>query len=142
MLISSTPFIFKRKNFLLKISPAIIPTPNNCQTNVRNVVKICFQAIWEVKFTISLSCLGVYIEKIKVRLRPPYVEGPLRKILKHQIELDYTPWGLVQASFLYNNLYWNNEWCTVFFLTDCTYIGSIKVINWSYSTNNMCVIFV
>ena len=67
---------FKRKVFLLKISSiekinilalAIIPTSNNSQTNVRNVVKICFQVIWEVNFTISLKTLWVYIEKIKVR---------------------------------------------------------------------------
>ena len=63
---------FKRENFLLKNSHlAIIPTSNNSQTNVRNGVKICFQAIWEVIFTIPLKNLGVYIEKIKVRLIPP-----------------------------------------------------------------------
>ena len=46
---------------------AIIPTCNNSQTNVRNVVKACFLALWEVNFTISLKKIGVYIEKIKVR---------------------------------------------------------------------------
>ena len=40
---------------------------NNSETNVRNIMKICFQAICEVNFTISLSNLWVYIEKIKVR---------------------------------------------------------------------------
>ena len=39
---------------------------NNSQTNVRNVAKICFQAICEVNFTMALKNLGVYIEKIKV----------------------------------------------------------------------------
>ena len=48
----------------------IIPASNNSQTNDKNVVKICFCAICEVKFTISLKNLGVYFEKIKVRYRP------------------------------------------------------------------------
>ena len=39
----------------------------NSQTNVGNVLKISiFQAISSVNFTISLSKLGIYIEKIKV----------------------------------------------------------------------------
>ena len=49
-----------------KLALAIISSSNNIRTNVRNVVKICIQAIWEVKFTISLKDLGIYIEKIKV----------------------------------------------------------------------------
>ena len=62
---SSTPLIFKRKNFSLKKKLALITisTSNNFQTNVRNVEKICIQTILEVNFTISLSDLGVYIEK-------------------------------------------------------------------------------
>ena len=66
----------------------MISTSNNSQTNVRKVVKICFQVIWEVNFTISLKNLGVYIEKIKVGQRPPHVDASLRKILKHQTEVD------------------------------------------------------
>ena len=50
---------------------AILLKPNNSQTNVRNVVKICFQAICEVNFTILLKNLEAYIEKIKVRLILP-----------------------------------------------------------------------
>ena len=67
ILISFIPLIFKRKKFHVKNSLAIIPTPNNSQTIVRNIVKICFWAICEVNFTISLKKLGVYIKKIRVR---------------------------------------------------------------------------
>ena len=68
ILIPSTPLIFRRKKtFLLRISHSICPTPNNSQKRVINVVKIYFQAIREVTFTISLKNLGVYVEKIKVR---------------------------------------------------------------------------
>ena len=46
ILISTTLVIFKKKNFLAKkLSLAIIPTSNNFQTNVRNVMKIFFYAI-------------------------------------------------------------------------------------------------
>ena len=51
----------------LNIALAVIPTSNNSQTNVRNVVKICFQAIGESNFTILTKNSGVYFEKIKVR---------------------------------------------------------------------------
>ena len=53
--------VFEEKVFPLKFSHY------NLKTNVRNVVKICFQAIWEVNFTTSLKNVGAYIEKIKVR---------------------------------------------------------------------------
>ena len=46
----------------LKLALAIIPTSNNSQTNVRNIVKIC-----EMNFTISLKNFGGYIENIKCR---------------------------------------------------------------------------
>ena len=60
------------KNFL-NLSSVIFLTPNNSQTNVRNVMKICIQVIWEVNITISQSNLGVYIEKKnKVSHRPPF----------------------------------------------------------------------
>ena len=43
---SSTSLIFKKENFLLKnFALVITPTSNNSQTNVRNLVKICNQAI-------------------------------------------------------------------------------------------------
>ena len=74
---------------------------NNSKTNVRKVEKICFQAIWEFNFKISLKYLVVYIEKIKVR------DPPCRQNLKYQIEVDSNPCWLVPASFLYDNLYWN-----------------------------------
>ena len=64
---------------------------NNSQTDVRNVVKICFQAICEVNFMIPLKNFGFYIEKTKVRLRPTHVDGLLRKILKHQTGVDNNP---------------------------------------------------
>ena len=51
---------------------------NNSQTNVRNVVKICFWAICEVNFKISLKSLGVYIKKLKL-IETPHEDVPLRK---------------------------------------------------------------
>ena len=42
--------------------------------------------------------LGDYIEKIKVRLRH-YVDGLLRKILKHQIEVDNNVCWLIKVYF-------------------------------------------
>ena len=43
-------------------------------------------------FKVSLKKLGVFIEKIKVGLRPPpHADGPLRKIVKHQIDVDNKP---------------------------------------------------
>ena len=61
-----TTKIYEKKLFSYILALAIIPTSNNFQTNLRNVLKICFQAICEVNFTISLKNLGVYVEKIKV----------------------------------------------------------------------------
>ena len=68
-----TALIFKRKTFLLKNRISYItPTSNNSQTNVRNVVKICIQAIRAMNFTISLPNLLVYIEKtFKLGNDPP-----------------------------------------------------------------------
>ena len=83
-----TTFIWDKKVSSQNFALAIIPMSNNSQTNDRNVVKICFQAICEVNFTISLKKLGIYIEKIKVILRPPDVGGSLGKILKSQTEVD------------------------------------------------------
>ena len=37
----------------------------------------------------------------------PHVDGSLRKILKHQTEVDNNPWWLAPVSFQYDNLYWN-----------------------------------
>ena len=51
----------------------------NSQTNDRNVEKICFQAICEVNFTISLKNLGE---------DPHHVDVPPAKILSDQIEVD------------------------------------------------------
>ena len=48
-----------------------------------DIVKIFIQTIWAVNFVISLSNLGIYIEKIKVRFEIFHEDGPLRKILKH-----------------------------------------------------------
>ena len=76
----------------------IIPLSNNSQTNVRNVAKISIDKIWAVNFATSLSNLKVYIEKIKVKQRPSYADGPLRILLKHQIEIDNNPYWLVQVS--------------------------------------------
>ena len=62
---------------------AIVHTSNNSQTNIKNVVKICFQAILELNFTIPLKHLRVSIEK--------NVDGPLRLILNHHTEVDNNP---------------------------------------------------
>ena len=51
-------------------------------------MKICIQAVLAMNFTNSFSNFGVYIEKIKVKWRPPYENQTLRKNLKHQIEVD------------------------------------------------------
>ena len=48
-----------------------------------------------MNFTISFSNLGAYIEKIKVRLRPPHEDGTLRNKLKHKIKVDNSPRWLV-----------------------------------------------
>ena len=48
-------------------------------------MKVCFTAICEVNFKISLKNLGVHIEKIKVF---HHADGTLRKILKDQTEVD------------------------------------------------------
>ena len=40
---------------------------------------------------ISLKNVEVYIEEIQVRLGPPHAVGQLRKILKHQIEVENNP---------------------------------------------------
>ena len=67
----------KEKNFSSQnLTLAVIPTSNNSQTNDRNDMKICFWANCEVNFKISLKYLGVYTEKIKVRLRPPCRRTP------------------------------------------------------------------
>ena len=47
--------------------------------NVRNVVKICFQAVLKGNLTISLKKLGVYVEKIKVSWRLPKQMDPYAK---------------------------------------------------------------
>ena len=73
---------------------------------------------FEMNFTISLKNLGVHVEKYKVRLRSPHADGPLRKILKHEIEV-YNPWWLVSVSFLYDNLYWNKQGFFFSFLMTC-----------------------
>ena len=62
-----TTNIQEKKLFSQKLALVIIPTSNNSQTNVRNVVKIRFYAISELSSPISLKNLRVYIEKIKVR---------------------------------------------------------------------------
>ena len=59
LLISFTPLIFRRKNIsFVKLTLARISTSNNSQTNVRNVVKICLEAVSEVNFMISLKNVG------------------------------------------------------------------------------------
>ena len=49
---------------MLKLVLFAILMSKNSQNDVRNVVKICIQAIWVLNFMISLSKLGIYIEKI------------------------------------------------------------------------------
>ena len=63
---------FSSQNFAL----AIIPASNNSQTNDRNVVKICFQAICEVNFKISLKNLGFILKKLKLSSDPPCRRTP------------------------------------------------------------------
>ena len=50
---------------------------------------------------------GFSLKKLKVGRDSPktHVEGPLRKILKHQTEVDNNPWWLVPVSLLYDNFY-------------------------------------
>ena len=44
---------------------------NSLRLKKKEVAKICILAVLAVNFIISLSNLEVYIEKIKVRFRPP-----------------------------------------------------------------------
>ena len=59
----------------------------------------------------SLSAVcSSYIKNGKDALKSVYplslaVNGPLRKILKHKIEVNNNPWWLAPVSFLYDNLY-------------------------------------
>ena len=62
--------------------------------------------MWDELYDFVKKLKGL-IEKIKVRLETPHVDGPLRKILKHQTEIDNNPWWLVPVSFLYDNLHGN-----------------------------------
>ena len=54
-------------------------------------MKTCFEVICEASFTISLKNFGVCNEKIKIRFETPHVDGPLKKTLRHQIEVDNNP---------------------------------------------------
>ena len=55
-------------------------------------LKLVLEILWKLRgdLSISLKILEVYIEKIKVKT-PPHVDGPLRKILKHQTKVDNNP---------------------------------------------------
>ena len=66
--------------------------------NWKKLKTLCRQA--------SKENLKVYIEILKL-VWNPHVDEPLRKILKHQIQVDNKTWWLVPVSFLYDNLYWN-----------------------------------
>ena len=60
------------------------------------------------RWTLWFRCQmwGFTLKKLKLG-RDPHVDGPVRKILKHQIKVDSNPWWLVPVSFLYDNLCWN-----------------------------------
>ena len=58
---------------------------------------------------------GFTLKKIKVRYRPP-CRHTLRKILKHQTEVDNNSWWLVPISFLYDDLHWNKQFFFSFFV--------------------------
>ena len=104
-----------------KLALAITPASNNSQTNVRKGEKICFQAIWDLNFTISLKNLGSALKNLELgRDPPPHVDGPLRKFLKHLTEVNNNPGHLVPVPFLNYNLYLNKQGCSVFFLIYCT----------------------
>ena len=62
---------------------------NNSQTNARNVVKICFQAIWDVNFTKSIKrFIRAFIIKIdsgkkcRVRFLPFLIKSDVNIIAK------------------------------------------------------------
>ena len=60
-----------------------------------------------MRWTLQFLCLiwGFILKKLKLGTNPPHVDGPLRKILKHQIKVDNNPSGLVLVSFTYDNFY-------------------------------------
>ena len=74
---------------------------------------------WTLRFCWKIW--GFTFKKLKLGRDHPYVDGPLRKILKHNIKVDNNPWWLVPVSFLYDNLHWNKKGCFVFYLNYCTY---------------------
>ena len=53
-------------------------------------MKVCFLAICQVNFKISLKIWGLTLEKLNLG-RDPHTDAPLRKILKHQTEVDNDP---------------------------------------------------
>ena len=98
-----TTKIYEKEFSSYILSLAIIPTSNNSQINFRNVVKICFQAISDVRLYDFVEKHGGFHWKNSNEVETPQVDGLLRKILKHQIEVDSNPWWLVPVSFLYDN---------------------------------------
>ena len=111
-----TTFIQEKKVSFQNIALAIIPMPNNSQTNDRNVVKICFQAICEVNFTISLKHLGVYIEKNKIQVQTPHEDGPLRKRIKAK-KLKQTIIHVDQYKFHFSTIICTEINCGVLFFS-------------------------
>ena len=53
--------------------------------------------LWTLRFLSQI--LGFILKKLKLGRAPPHVDGPLRKNLKHQIEVDNNPGWLVPVSF-------------------------------------------
>ena len=132
VLISSTPLILEKKLLLKILALVVLPRSNNFQNNVRKIVKICIQAIWEKNFTISLSNLGAYIEKIKVKYRPPRRRTPKKKFkasVREKRRKKRTNWSrqysmLSGTSFISLRLFvlkLTEVFLFFFFLTGCTY---------------------
>ena len=84
-----------------------------CKTRLI-ILKLLLEMLWKFvsrqfqMWTLRLrrKIWGFAMKKLKLG-KDPYVDGPLRKILKHQTEVDNNPWWLVPVSFLYGNLFWN-----------------------------------
>ena len=109
-----TTKIEEKKFSCLNLALAIIPACNNSQTNARNVVNV-YPGNLRSEFYDFVEKFGDLHWKNLSYVETSHVAGPLRKILKTQIEVDNIPWWLVPVSFLYDNVYWINMDVSYFF---------------------------
>ena len=76
-----------------------------------NILKLMLK-MWKfvsrqfVRLRFRWKIWGFTLKKLKLGW-DPRVDGPLRKILKHQIKVDSNTWWSVPVSFPYDNLHWN-----------------------------------